>query len=68
MHLEVTITVRRIQAESYEQARKKAWAELTHSLIRRRILIGIGITDYGGFCRDCRTAKEADGTFTVTIP
>jgi hypothetical protein len=68
VNIELSFTVRDIQAESYDAAKTEAYNQLRGSLRRRLILDGLGIKNYDDFNKMARAAKEADGTYTVTIP
>lgn len=67
MRIEMTIIIRDIIAEGYRDANLKAYNEMTGSLIRRRVLAGVGVSDYEDFSKISKVAREANKTFTVTL-
>lgn len=68
MKIEVTITFRGVSATSYENAKQQAYAEMMGSLIRRRLLAGLGVFNFADFQKASRAFKEADDTYTVVMP
>lgn len=68
MHTEITLVVRGVVASGYNEAKEKAFVELSSTLVRRRILHGVGVENLDDFKQKSRAAKEANGSFTVTLP
>lgn len=68
MKIDLSITVRGIQAADYRAAKAVAWIPLSSTRSMRVVLGGLGIFNLEDFLKHSRAAKEADGTFTVTIP
>ena len=71
MHLNVTIQVRGINADDYADAKAQAFEFAQMQQGGETLLEGI-LTDttpwWDQWCAMAKVAKEADGTFTVTIP
>lgn len=71
MILNVTLQVRGINAEDYRDASAQAFEFIQMQEARASMLEGI-LTDstpwWDQWCAIAKVAKEADGTFTVTIP
>lgn len=65
--IHVTLQVKNITADSYEDAKLIALQELTEDDGTDDLLGNLGI-DETMFMQTCRVAKEANGTYTVTIP
>jgi hypothetical protein len=68
MQINLTITVRRLQADGYDNAKQKAFNALVADPRMRITLRGIGVSSRVSFVAADKVAREADGTFTVTIP
>lgn len=71
MHMTVTIQIRNIHADDYIDARIKAFSYINTVPRGEALLSGILTREddwWTQWCVMAKVAKEADGTFTVTIP
>lgn len=66
--IHVTLQVRNIAADDYGRAAYLAREQLILSRETRSMLIGLGAYHIVEFRKVCRIAKEANGTYTVTVP
>lgn len=68
MQINLTITVKGITAESHAEAKELAWYVLQVDSQMRHNLRAVGSGKRFAFMVNARTAREVDGTYTVTIP
>lgn len=68
MRINICLTVRDVNAHSYESAVFKAYAKCAEISDLWQWLTNIHMEDFAVFQGAARVAKEANGTYTVTIP
>lgn len=68
MKIHVSVQVRGIEADSYNEAAIKAFNLLSMEDALHPTMKAIGINEREQFLAAARVAKEANSTYTVTVP
>lgn len=68
MHLNITMTVGNISAQSFHEAKVKAFAYIAAKPETFEILKGLGFDYWVDFEVAARCYRNTDQTYTVTIP
>lgn len=66
MFVNVTLTFRKIVASEYTDSLHRAYAARDAEL--QTLLLSVGVASFEDFAALARVAKEADGTYTITLP
>lgn len=66
MQINLTITVKKVEAKDFAEAKVKAYNELMNRAPEALGMVGAYRWEY--FDSAARAAREVDGTYTVTIP
>lgn len=68
MQINLTITVKKVEAKDFAEAKELVLQKLISTMQMKRNLWAVGVMDRDDFMHKAHAAREVDGTYTVTIP